>query len=192
MKRISIAALAAFGVVGSSFAQVAVTPPPAPSPALASAPAAAAPATIHVPEGTEVRVRFEDTVTSKTAQAGDRFNISLDKDVDLGNGVIIPAGYRGIGEVLAVERHGFVGKAGNLSVTFDYIKVGDKRLHIRGSKGGEGKGHLGSAVALTILFGPLGLLARGADMTIPTGQKVNAYVDVDTDLIAPLAGPPKG
>jgi hypothetical protein len=138
-----------------------------------------------------VRIRFEDTVTSKAAQAGDRFNITLDEDVELDNGVVIPAGYRGIGEVMSAERHGFVGKAGNLSVTIDYIKIGDKRLHLRGAKGGEGKGSLGSAVALTILFGPLGLLARGADMTIPAGQKVTAYVDEDTDLKAPLALPPK-
>ncbi len=84
-----------------------------------------------------------------------------------------------------------LGHDDTLSVTMDYIKIGDKRVHLRGSKGGEGKGSLGSAVALTVLFGPLGLLARGADITIPAGQKVNCYIDVDTDVSAPLAAPPK-
>ena len=184
---LGFAVCAAVIAQSSAYAQVA---PAAPVAALAVP--ATTPVPVHVPEGTEVRIRFEDSVTSKTAQAGDRFNISLDEDIDLGNGVVIPAGYRGVGEVLAVERHGFVGKAGNLSVTLDYIKVGDKRLRIRGAKGGEGKGSLGAAVALTVLFGPLGLLARGADMTIPAGQKVTAYVDSDIDLPTPLAGPPKG
>ena len=113
----------------------------------------------------------------------------MDEPIQLNNGTVIPATFHGIGEVMSAERHGFIGKAGQLNVAIDYIKVGDKRLHLRSHQGGEGKGSLGSAVALTVLFGPLGLLARGADMTIPEGQKVTAYVETDTDIVLPPSAP---
>lgn len=182
MKRLLVTATAVVSVLSSASAGAQTS--------LAAPSATPAVTVIHVPEGTEARIRFEEMVTSKTAQAGDQFAISLAEPIELGNGVVIPAGYKGLGEVTSAERHGFMGKAGQLNVSLDYIKIGDKRVHLRANKGGEGKGSLGSAVALTVLFGPLGLLARGADMTIPAGQRMTAYVEADTDLSSPLAGAP--
>lgn len=183
MKRLLLTLAAAATTLPNGFAQAQVAAPPV----VAVAPPASM---LHVPEGTEVTIRFEDTVTSLTAKAGDQFNISLDDEIALPSGVTIPVGYRGIGEVMSAERHGFIGKAGQLNVQVDYIKIGTKRLRIRANKSGEGKGSLGAAVALTVLFGPLGLLARGADITIPAGQKLKAFVDSDTDIPMPLAAPP--
>ena len=40
------------------------------------------------------------------------------------------------------------------------VKVGDERVRVRANKGKEGEGRIGSTVALTVLFGPLGLLKR--------------------------------
>ena len=199
-KIIAAACVAAMIAPFSATAQT-ITAPPQPAaiapqagvifaaPPAASPPIATAARVIHIPEGTPVKIRFEETITSKTAKAGDEFAVSLDEPIQLDNGVVIPATFKGVGEVMSAERHGFVGKAGQLNVQLDYIKVGDKRLHLRSHQGGEGKGSLGAAVALTVLFGPLGLLARGADITIPAGQKVTAYVETDTDIVLPTSTP---
>ena len=147
------------------------------------------PAILHIPEGTEIRVRFEDALSSASATIGDRFTISSVEPLTLPNGQLLPAGFRGVGEVTAVEKKGMLGKGGELSVRFDYLKVGSSRVHLRGSQGGSGSGALGTTVALTVLFGPLGLLKHGHDMEIPKGRELTAYVDQDIDLPLPLAAP---
>ena len=156
---------------------------------VAAAPAWAA--TAHVPEGTDFPIRFEDALSSKTNTEGDRFTITLADQVKLPDGTIIPAGYKGVGEVTDAEKNGMLGKAGTLNVRLDYIKIGDIRVMLRGSRGKEGKGSVASVVALTILFGPLGLIAKGHNVVVKKGQEMTVFVDQDTDLPTPLALPPK-
>lgn len=159
-----------------------------------STPTQAAPApsaqVVKVPEGTELMIRFNDALSSGTNTAGDQFSITLDEAVKLPNGTVIPAGYRGKGEVTDAKKKGFMGQAGELSVRLTYLRVGDSRIRLRASKGGEGKGAMGATIALTVLFGPLGLLKRGHDIEIKPGQTITAYADQDAELVLPMAPPP--
>lgn len=147
--------------------------------------------TVKVPEGTEMVIRFEDALSSGTNAEGDQFAISLDRDVKLADGVVLKAGYRGKGEVLIAKKKGFVGQAGQLNVRLNYLRVGDTRIRLGGNKGSEGKGAMGATVALSVLFGPLGLLKHGHDVEIPKGQTFTAYVDSTVELETPVAPPPQ-
>lgn len=159
------------------------------------APVQAAPmqaATLKLPEGTEVEVSVDEKLTSATAQEGDRFRISLAEPITL-NGVTIPAGYSGRGVIQSAKKKGFMGQAGQLNVSFDYIKIGDTKLRIRSDKGKEGQSHVGTTVVLTVLFGPLGLLKHGDDVVVNKGQVISAYLDEDALIALPLAAaPPSG
>jgi len=53
---------------------------------------------------------------------------------------------------------------------------------VRASRGKEGEGRIGATVALTVIFGPLGLLKRGKDVEIKAGTPITAYVDQDIEL----------
>jgi hypothetical protein len=154
--------------------------------------AVAAPAAgvLQLEEGAEVRIRFEEALTSATAAAGDQFVISLADDVE-GVGGTLSEGYRGRGEVVSARKRGFMGKAGELNVRVDYIKVGDKKIKLRANKAGEGQGALGATVALTVLFGPVGLLMRGKDLEINRGQTITAYLDESVELPTPLPAAPQ-
>ncbi len=143
-----------------------------------------------VPEGTEFRIRFNERLSSATSSTGDRFSVTLDEPVQLNGGIVIPAGYRGSGEVTVADKKGYMGKAGQLNVRLDYLRIGDTRVRLRASKGQEGKGAVGATIALTVIFGPLGLLKRGHDIEIQPGQSIVAYVDSPTTLTAPLPAPP--
>ena len=158
---------------------------------LGLAPAIAEAATVRAPEGTELLIRFDDKLSSRTSSEGDQFSISLDDDVKLSDGTLLRRGYRGKGEVMSAKKKGYMGQAGELNVRLNYLRVGDSRLRLRASKGGEGKGAMGATVALTLLFGPLGLLKRGHDIEIKPGQTITAYLDQDADLAIPLAPPPQ-
>src|SRR5437016_7375060 len=90
-----------------------------------TAPAAVAPAHVKIPEGTEVRVVFDEALSSATAISGDSFSISTDEEIKLADGTVIPLGYRGKGEVTAAEKNGMMGKAGQLNVRMVYVRIGD-------------------------------------------------------------------
>src|SRR5579872_3959118 len=107
---------------------------------------------IHIPEGTELILRYNDHLSSATSSEGDRFSVTLDEPIVLGDGVTIPAGFRGVGEVTAAEHKGMMGKAGQLNVRLDYLTVGDHRIELRAAKGETGKDSIGATVALTVIF----------------------------------------
>ena len=146
--------------------------------------------TVKVPEGTEFPIRIEDKLSSKTSREGDRFTITLEDDVKLPDGTVIPAGFKGVGQVTEAKQSGRMGKGGELNVRLDYIRIGDARVRLRGSRGADGADKVGTTIALTVLFGPLGLLKKGKNVEIQRGHTLTAYADSDVDLTTPVAPPP--
>lgn len=146
---------------------------------------------VKVPEGTEMVIRFNDSLSSGTNTEGDQFSITLQEPVRLSDGTTLKPGYRGRGEVVKAKKKGFAGQGGELNIRINYIRVGDTRIRLRGNKGAEGTGALGATIALSVFFGPLGLLKHGHDIEIKSGQTLTAYVDADAELDTPLAEPPQ-
>lgn len=143
---------------------------------------------IKVPEGTPVRLQVVEKLTSATATEGQRFNLELEEDLRIGDQLIAAHGTRAIGTVVHVHKRGHMGKAGELNVQVDYLLVGDQRLPLRASSGKEGASKVGATVALTVLFGPVGLLMRGKDIEINPGTIMDAFVDSSTEIV-PANGP---
>ena len=106
----------------------------------------------------------------------------LADDVKVGNVVVAKAGCKAFGEVSRAEKAGMMGKPGDLSVRLDYLKVGETRIMLRGTKGNEGQSGTGSAVALTVLFGPIGLIKHGHNIEIKKGTALKAFVANDVAL----------
>jgi hypothetical protein len=77
------------------------------------------------------------------------------------------------------KKAGMMGKAGELNMRLEYLKIGDDRVKIRGSKGKEGEGKEGTAVALTVLFGPIGLIKHGKNVDVKEGTPLTAFLDQD-------------
>jgi hypothetical protein len=75
-----------------------------------------------------------------------------------------------------------MGKAGELNIILDHVTVGDDRIRLRANKAAEGQSKVGTTVALTVLFGPVGLLKRGHDIDIKPGTPITAYVDQAADV----------
>ena len=133
-------------------------------------------------EGTPIELRFISTLSSGTSTTGEKFELEVASDVLDGETVVVPAGSKAVGSVVSAKKKGFAGKQGELNVDLNYVLINGKRIPIRASQGAEGDGRLGTAVALTVLFGPIGLLKRGLDVTIPAGKPITAYVDTTTEI----------
>jgi hypothetical protein len=132
-----------------------------------------------VREGTEVSLAFANDLNSKTAADGDPVEFLLDGDLKVGEAIVVPKGAHAKATVSNAKRAGMMGKPGELSVQMQYLVVGDNHVRIRGTKGREGESKTGAAVALTVLFGPIGLIKHGKNVDIPAGTPLVAYVDQD-------------
>ncbi|WP_433975150.1 hypothetical protein [Tunturiibacter lichenicola] len=134
-------------------------------------------------DGTDVNLRFAEDLTSKTASEGDPVTLTLVDDLKVGDIVVAKAGDKAIGEVTKAEKSGMMGKAGDLSIRLNYLKAGDVRIKLRGTKGKEGESGTTGAVVLTVLFGPIGLIKHGKNVEIKQGQSLHAFVGDDISLV---------
>ena len=156
-------------------------PAAAQNPPVAQAPTPSAePSTkLVLKEGTDVKLKFAQDLSSKTAAEDDPVNLVLDEDLKVGDVVAAKAGAKAVGTITHVKKAGMMGKAGELNMRLQYLIVGDSRMKLRGTKGKEGQGKEGTAVALTVLFGPIGLIKHGKNVEIKQGTPLLAYVDED-------------
>lgn len=153
------------------------------SPVLMAAPVTQVVSKVLIPEGTDVRLRMLDKLSSATAAEGQRFNLELEDDIVINGLVAIPHGAKAVGTVVSAKKKGFMGRGGDLNILIDYLLYKNQRVRLRAGSGREGKDKVGTAVTLTVLFGPLGLLKRGHDAEINPGAIMNAYVDQSIEIV---------
>ena len=130
-------------------------------------------------EGTELQLKFASDLSSKTAVENDPVEFVLDDDVKVGQTVVIPKGAHATAIVSHAHRAGMMGKGGQLNIQLQYLAVPDNHVRLRGTKGREGDSKVGATVALTVLFGPIGLIKHGKEVQIPAGTPLTAYVEQD-------------
>ena len=109
----------------------------------------------------------------------------LDDDLKVGDAIVVTKGAHALATVSSAKHAGMMGKPGELSVQIQYLVAGSNHVRARGTKGREGDGKTGATVALTVLFGPIGLIKHGKNVDIPAGTPITAYVDQDIWL-API------
>jgi hypothetical protein len=148
MPRIVIGLLAVFIVCHSPMIAFAQDTPqlgqqPAPAVAAASTPAPLSKFVLR--EGTDVKLKFADDLSSKTANEGDPIALILDEDLKDGDVVVAKAGCKATGTITNAKKAGMMGKAGELNMRLEHLTVGDQRVRLRGSKGKEGEGKVGTA-----------------------------------------------
>jgi len=133
-------------------------------------------------EGTPVPLKFLSGLSSKTAHDGDTVEFLLDDDLKVGDSIVVPKGAHAVATVSEAQKAGMMGKPGELSVQIQYLLAGGTHVRIRGTQGREGDSKTGTAVALTVIFGPIGLIKHGKNVVIAAGTPLTAYVDQDVWL----------
>lgn len=167
-----------------------------------SAPAATDPAVAArapaLEDGTPVKLRMEQTVSSADAHVGDSVALEVLEEVRVGNIVVISKGGIAMGTVTAAQSKRNMGRGGKLDINIDYVKLSDgEKAALRAVKDGKGGGHAGAMtgamVATSLVFfpaAPLFLFMKGKDITIPKGTEVAAFVSGDMPLdMARFQGP---
>ena len=70
-----------------------------------------------------MKLKFAQSLTSKTAVEGDPVSLVLDEALKVGENTVAKAGAKAIGTVTHTKRAGMMGKAGELNVKLEYLIV---------------------------------------------------------------------
>ncbi|MGC1870039.1 MAG: PEGA domain-containing protein [Acidobacteriaceae bacterium] len=141
-------------------------------------------------DGTPVRMRISETVSSADAKVGQEIPFEVVEEVDVNGVPVIAKGATAIATVTAAQPKRRMGRAGKLDISIGYVRLIDQeKAALRGVKNAQGGGHVGAMtgaiVATSIVFfpaAPLFLLIHGKDITIPQGTEITAFVQGDMHL----------
>ncbi len=192
MKSIVVLPLASVLALGSSaFAQQSAPNPSAATQTSAPSTEPPRPALANtLMDGTVVKLRLGETISSADAHVGQQVPFEITEDVVVQGVTIIPKGSPAIATVTTAESKKRMGRGGKLDVNMDSTRLIDgSKVQLRAVKDGKGGGHVGAMtgamVATSIVFfpaAPLFLFMHGKDITIPKGTEVTAFVQGDTKL----------
>ncbi|SPF56477.1 hypothetical protein SBA4_870025 [Candidatus Sulfopaludibacter sp. SbA4] len=116
-----------------------------------------------IPDGTKVRVRLEENLSSETAELGQTVDFSVTQEVRVGDAVVIANGARATGSIVKAEQRRRLGRSGQLDFTIERIQLVDGNwLNVRYTPmKNHGKNNGVATGVLTAGLGD-GLLARRA------------------------------
>jgi len=153
--------------------------------------ASIAAAQVVVPDGTKIRVRLDQSISSATADQGQSVELSVTEPVKIGDAVVIPEGARVTGTVTEAQAKRHMGRAGKLDFSIDRVRASDGdwiplRYTVNKTSGGS---HAVSTGVLTagaaVLFWPAApafLLIKGKDVTLNKGMVFETFTDQDHAL----------
>lgn len=173
----------------SAFSLAQTAPVTAPPPAATRATGAPPPPNT-LQDGTAVKLRLAENLTSATAKAGQQVPFEVLEEVDVEGVPVIAKGAQALGTVTMAEPKRSMGRAGKLDVNIDSVRLIDgEKAALSATQNAKGGGHTGAMTAgivgTAIVFfpaAPLLLFIHGKDITIPQGTPITAFVSGDMKL----------
>lgn len=159
-----------------------------------------APSGPSLQDGTPLKLRIAETVSSADAHPGQEVSFEVLEEVSVNNIVVIPKGGTAMATVTTAQSKKNMGRGGKLDINIDYVRLSDgEKVALRAVKDVKGGGHqgamTGAMVGTAIVFfpaAPLFLFMHGKDITIPKGTEVTAFVSGNMPLDLAKFQPPTG
>ncbi len=128
-------------------------------------------------DGTPVKLKFKQTISSKDTNEGDMVQFEVAEDVQVGNTIVIAKGATAKGKVTKVRGAGMLGRKGKLEIAIQEVTlVTGERVSLRGNQA-SGGGNAGGIIAVAAVINPLALLFKGRQAVYEAGTEVSAFVD---------------
>lgn len=148
--------------------------------------------TLLLPSLTPLRLRVEGEISSKTHVKGDKIVIVLAEPLRVSGTLAIPAGTRGVAEVLHSAKGGMGGKSGELLIAARSLDLAPGvQIPLRSFRmaPASGKNNEGLATGLSIVGGLTGGIAAmvmtGGSARIPGGSE--AFAKTAAEIALPIA-----
>ena len=150
------------------------------------------PATLTIPDGTPIKLRLAESVSSAHARVGDRLDFIVVRDVSVDGFDVIPAGTIAHGSITGVKGKRFLGMGGKVALKLDSVELinGDQvGLRARMNVKGRSRTKLMAAAMITTGFiflpaAPVFLLTRGHDSTVVESTEITAQIDGAASLLS--------
>ena len=151
-----------------------------------------------VPEGTRLRVRLEQNISSATAEEGQTVELTVTDGVRVGDMPVIAEGARVTGTITQAHEKRRMGRAGSLDFSIDRVKtVDDQWVPLRytvtkksGQSHALATGILTAGTAAVFWpAAPVMLLRKGSDVTINRGVSFDVYTDTNHTMGSVAAAP---
>jgi hypothetical protein len=151
--------------------------------------------TVTVPQGTAVRLRLSQNVSSADAHVGDTISLDVLDDVNVGTVGAIRRGAVAHGVVTLAHEKRRLGRAGAVALRVDYVAAADGSRVIvsaeRKSKGNNSAGTISAGIVGSVIIfapvAPLFLLKKGKDTDIPAGTAIQVFTSADAQVDMALA-----
>src|SRR5262249_10453594 len=139
-----------------------------------------------LPEGTKVRVRLEQSLSSATAEEGQIVELSVTDAVKIGDTVVIAEGAHATGVITMAHEKRRLGRAGKLDFSIDRVRtIDDQWIPVRytvtkksGQSHALSTGIVTAGVAAVFWpAAPVFLLRKGSDVTLNHGITFDVYTD---------------
>lgn len=158
----------------------------------------AAPVPHTLMDGTPIKLRLSQTMSSADAKVGQEIPFEVVDEVKVDDIVVLPKGATAIGTVTEANSKKSMGRGGKLNMSITYARLSDQeKVALRAVKDSKGGGHVGvmtgAMVATSLVFfpaAPLFLFIHGKDITIPQGTEITAFVEGDMHLDVTRFGAP--
>jgi hypothetical protein len=136
-------------------------------------------------DGTPVKLRISQTVSSADAHLNDRVEFEVLEDIKVADTLIIPKGGIAWGTVTEAQPKRRMGRGGKLEIVMDSVRLADgEKAALRATKEVQGGGHVGAMTAGIVITGlilwpaaPFFLFMHGKDISIPKGTEVPTFVN---------------
>ncbi len=145
-------------------------------------------AEVTIPDGTKLRVRLDQSISSATAEEGQSVELSVTEAVKVNGQVVIADGARVTGTVTEAQEKRHMGRAGKLDFSIDRVRTMDGEwvpLRYTVTKK-NGESHAVRTGVITagaaVLFWPAApafLLMKGKDITLNKGMVFDTFTDQD-------------
>lgn len=145
-----------------------------------------------VPKGTDIRLAFDEDISTKTARVGDRVNLHVLEDIIVQGQVVVKKGTTASAKVIEVQKGRRFGVNARMRLEFDPITGADGTMIPICTRGkGKKTGSKTDTAAIAsaggaLVLGPIGLgigyFVTGKHVNVRAGDTMVTEVAADTDI----------
>lgn len=146
---------------------------------------AAAGSKLALKDGTPVKLRLAQNLSSADAKTGDQVEFEVLEDVRVADLVVVPKGGVAWGTVIAAQPKKLLGGGGKLNVSVDHVQLASgEKAALRAVKQSNRAAKPGAVSSnnpgpFDSVFG----LFYGKDITIPKGTEITAYLNGNCEIV---------
>ncbi|WP_157216607.1 hypothetical protein [Flavisphingomonas formosensis] len=130
---------------------------------------------VGLPANTEVWLSPNAEVNSKRVKQGEKFEMTVARDVMLGDYIVIPRGTKGYGQISYRTGKGAFGKSAKMEFDVVGIELNGRTIPVTGHYRIEGQGNTGATVGAVVAVGVFGAFVTGRSAVVAQGTEYKAF-----------------